>query len=113
MKTLEEIKKGGRLIINASGFDGGNGTIYFPANKKPAFVIFSWGRGWDHVSVSFNNRCLTWEEMCIVKDSFFREDECVIQYHPPKADYINNHNFVLHLWRPQAQTIPMPPKIMV
>lgn len=86
------------------------GGFFFMAGMA---VIAANGEGWDHVSVSRKNRCPTWEEMCFIKDKFFEESECVIQYHPPKADYINKHNFVLHLWRPHNEVIPMPPKWMV
>jgi hypothetical protein len=51
--------------------------------------------------------------MCWVKDAFFNEDECVVQYHPPKSDYINNHPYSLHLWRNVAIAFPMPPGILV
>jgi hypothetical protein len=67
------------------------------------------GAPWEHVSVSTRNRCPTWEEMAWVKRQFFEDEECVIQYHPPKSAYINVHPFVLHLWRPTGATIPMPP----
>jgi hypothetical protein len=49
----------------------------------------------------------------MIKDIFWDEDDCVIQYHPPKEDYIDNHKFCLHLWRPIGVEIPRPPKIMV
>lgn len=71
------------------------------------------GEHWEHVSVSTANRPPTWEEMCFVKDLFWREDEMVIQYHPAKKDYINCHPYVLHMWRPLTTTIPMPPKVMM
>lgn len=63
---------------------------------------------WEHVSVSLPNRTPTWEEMCKVKDLFWEEHECVIQYHPPKEDYVNLHKHCLHLWRPLKSVIPMP-----
>jgi hypothetical protein len=71
------------------------------------------GPAWDHVSVSREDRVPTWEDMCWVKDWFFEEEECVVQYHPPKKDYVNNNPRVLHLWRPVGVEIPMPPKIAV
>jgi hypothetical protein len=73
-------------------------------------IIASWGGGWDHVSISLllEKRCPTWAEMCMIKELFFKDEECVIQYHPAKANYVNE--FVLHLWRPQNVEIPMPPK---
>ena len=57
-------------------------------------------RQWEHVSVSGNRFCPNWAEMCWVKDVFWEDEECVVQYHPPKSDHINVHPFVLHLWRP-------------
>jgi len=54
---------------------------------------------WDHVSVSLENRCPNWGEMCFVKDLFFDPEETVIQFHPPKSKHINIHPHCLHLWR--------------
>jgi hypothetical protein len=70
-------------------------------------------RTWEHVSVSCKNRCPNWQEMSFVKDLFWRDDELVFQFHPPKTDHINIHPYVLHLWRPTLEQIPMPPKYMV
>jgi hypothetical protein len=69
--------------------------------------------GWDHVSVSRIDKTPTWEEMCFVKDLFFDADECVMQLHPPKSEYVNNHPHCLHLWRPGRTPMPMPPKVCV
>lgn len=68
------------------------------------------GETWEHVSVSNVHRCPSWEEMCWVKELFFEDEECVIQYHPPRSQYVNCHPNVLHLWRPTVTPIPMPPK---
>jgi hypothetical protein len=38
---------------------------------------------WEHVSVSTAHRTPNWIEMCLVKDLFWTEEECVIQFHPP------------------------------
>ena len=58
--------------------------------------------GWDHVSVRAEkknkSRIPNWKEMCIVKDLFWKEDDTVVQFHPKKNNYINNHPHVLHLW---------------
>ena len=113
MKTFEEIRNNHRLQSYQEGFDGGNGWIHHPLFKKPMAVVYSNGMGWNHVSVSFSNRTPTWDEMCIVKDMFFNEDETVIQYHPAKEDYVNNHPHTLHLWQPQDIEIPNPPSILV
>lgn len=44
-----------------------------------------------------------------IKNMFFLPEECVIEYHPPRSDYVNNCETCLHLWRPSDGKIPMPP----
>lgn len=69
--------------------------------------------GWEHVSVSLANRCPNWVEMCFVKkDLFWKPEECVIQFHPPKSEYVNYHPYCLHIWKPPFE-LPMPPSMMV
>lgn len=68
------------------------------------------GPAWDHVSVSLADRCPTWAEMCFVKDLFFEDEECVVQFHPAKSQYVNDNPNVLHLWRICDGSFPMPPK---
>ena len=51
--------------------------------------------------------------MCALKDMFFRDDEYVVQYHPAKSEYVNNMPNCLHLWKPTAAELPVPPTIMV
>lgn len=83
-------------------------------HSQVVFIIASDQLGWEHVSVSRMDRCPTWDEMCQVKAMFWGEDDCVVQYHPPRSDYVNHHPRCLHLWRPtDGVTIPMPPSIMV
>jgi hypothetical protein len=68
---------------------------------------------WQHVSVSLSNRCPTWEEMSLVKNLFWEEEEVVIQIHPKKSENVSNHPYCLHLWRYVKENLPMPPSIMV
>lgn len=65
---------------------------------------------WEHVSVSTERRPPNWQEMSWIKELFFEDEDCVMQLHPPKSQYINCHPFTLHLWRPRDLTIPMPPR---
>lgn len=88
---------------------GNNGCFGF----GKLIIIASDGENWEHVSVSRNDRCPTWEEMCQVKDLFWDEQETVIQFHPPKSEYINQHLYCLHLWKPIGEVIKTPPKILV
>jgi hypothetical protein len=68
---------------------------------------------WEHASVSLRNRCPRWQEMCFIKDLFWDEEEAVMQLHPPKSTWINNHPHCLHLWKPMEAEIPLPPSIAV
>lgn len=92
--------------------DGNNGAFYFPAVARlrgELFCIASDGGGWEHVSVSNRGRCPTWDEMCFVKQQFWSPDDCVLQYHPAEANYVNTHPNCLHLWRPVGVKIQVPP----
>lgn len=77
------IVRGGDCLEVMKGMEGGRGYISFKTSKRPAVVVWSFGGGWEHVSVSFASRCPTWDEMCEVKDIFWTPEECVVQYHPP------------------------------
>lgn len=105
-----------RQIYGASG-DEGNGCFKVFVGGRSFFVVVSNGGGWEHVSVSPNNRkrntCPTWEEMCGIKDLFFLPEETVVEYHPPKSDYVNQYEYCLHLWRPIGVEVPRPPAIFV
>jgi hypothetical protein len=92
---------------------GCNGVFFIPRQTEIFHCIISDGEGWEHVSVSLRNRCPTWEEMCFIKDMFWGADECVMQLHPVRSEYVNMHSFCLHLWRPTGAAIPTPPSIMV
>lgn len=80
---------------------------------KIMVIVASDGEGWEHVSCSFGDRTPTWEEMCQVKDLFWGKEDCVLQFHPPKSEYVNMHNYTLHLWRPAGKNPETPPSILV
>jgi hypothetical protein len=84
---------------------------YFKVDRL--HIIASWDLGWDHVSVSLNDRCPTWDEMEKVKRLFFRDHETAFQLHVPTQEHINIHPYCLHLWRPHGVAIPRPPQAMV
>jgi len=69
--------------------------------------------GWEHVSVSLPHRCPTWNEMDLVKAFFWDDDDAVMQLHPPRSQWVNNHPMCLHLWRPLRASIPLPPPALV
>lgn len=113
MKTIEELKETPNLLIRSVGADGGMGEMQY--GKLKASVIWSFGCGWEHVSIAPYKRSYTpsWDEMCRLKDMFFYDDEVVVQYHPAKKDYVNNVSNCLHLWRSTDASMPTPPTIMV
>ena len=92
---------------------GNNGAFMIKYKSRTYKVITSDQGGWDHVSVSLPNRVPTWKEMCTIKDMFFEDNEVAVQYHPAKESYINDHSFVLHMWRCQDTAMPMPPLMFV
>lgn len=69
--------------------------------------------GWEHVSVSLRKRMPNWTEMSFIKDLFWHPEETVLQFHPPKSQYINCHPFCLHLWRQMGVEVPLPPAILI
>lgn len=113
MKTIEEIVASKKVLVGPLVEDGGIGEIHLATWSGS--VIWSNGGGWEHVSVCPYKRRITpsWDDMCAVKNIFFREDECAVQYHPPKSEYVNNLPNCLHLWRPINAIMPVPPSIMV
>ena len=94
--------------------DGNNGAFDITLRHgQRVSVVASDGLGWEHVSVSRRDRCPTWDEMCQIKALFWGEEDCVVQYHPPRSEYVNNHPHCLHLWRPIGIALPAPDSILV
>lgn len=102
---------------------GNNGFFIIPHYKIIDYEFncqASDGDGWEHVSVSISSllkkrgsRCPTWEEMCFIKSIFWDETDTVIEFHPAKENYVNIHDFVLHLWKPIGIELPLPNTILV
>ena len=107
--------RSGRMGTDAAYGNNGAFDLTQRFHGKHTFAIASDQEGWEHVSVSHPDSMPTWEEMCIVKDLFWDREACVMQLHPPARNYVNNHQFCLHLWRPTATGvfIPQPPEWMV
>lgn len=124
MRDIEEIKQTTGLKIKKEKSNGIAGCI-FPVeykNGKAKIIqdydkvlnfIFSWACGFEHLSVSTTVKTPTWEQMCKMKEFFWKDDEVCMQLHPAKKNYINNMQYCLHIWRPIKQEIPTPPNLMV
>lgn len=94
--------------------DGGYYEVRSPLQTSQNLsIIASTGEGWDHVSVSLPRRIPTWIEMDYIRSLFFKDDEVVMQLHPEESKHINVMENCLHLWRPQKESIPLPPEWMV
>lgn len=111
------VRKG---LMRSDDANGNNGAFFIPVKPGdiPLQVIASDGgmpgqMAWEHVSVSLPTRCPTWQEMCKVKALFWDDEDTVMQLHPPRSQWVNNHPYCLHLWRPVGLEIPRPPELMV
>jgi len=122
MKSVKDIQLAVYANLGMIMEQGENGMCgRIPCQPEPVWLEFiaSWAGGWDHVSVKKRYVVTgiiaipTWDEMCFIKEIFWPDDQHVMQLRPAKADYIDCHPHVLHLWRPQNAEIPKPPKIMV
>ena len=113
MQVPEKFRlRSGRLGSDESF--GNNGAFHVKLkHDQMVFCIASDGEGWEHVSVSRQDRTPTWDEMSQVKRMFWTDDDCVVEFHPPVSEYVNFHKHCLHLWRPVAELLPTPPSWMV
>lgn len=120
MKNLNNISNFRRVDLfgNGSVEDEYNGTFIIDKHKNGEFyfVIVSNGLGWEHVSVTLHKkngasikRCPSFEEMQMVKEKIFTEEEAVFQLHPREEDYVNTHPYCLHLWKPNNCSMIVPP----
>lgn len=114
---MKAIRNNKYLSVRQRSLDGGVGIIRLPRNNKAGFIkasiIWSWGMDWEHVSVCpLNGSMPTWDDMCFIKDMFWNDEDCVVQYHPPKSEYVNNMPNCLHLWKPTDVEMPMPKSIL-
>ena len=74
---------------------------------------------WEHVSVSARSarqrrtRTPSWREMAFIKDVFWQDEDVVVQFHPRRSEYVNQHPNVLHLWRYMRAAFPTPASHLV
>lgn len=116
---LDPFRKNDASIWSSASGDR-HGVFYLTRGTTRFVAIASDGSAdipWEHVSARAiehrGERVPRWDEMCWLKSLFWDDEECVVQYHPPKSDYVNNHPFVLHLWKPTNIELPRPPSIAV
>jgi hypothetical protein len=122
MKNLNYLNSYRQEYFGIMG-DSGNGRFLIPnsSGTKMFHVLASNGFGWEHVSISLRpivnpeesciERCPNWLEMEEAKKLFFEDSETVMQICPKEEDYINNHPYVLHLWRRVEKEISVPEQV--
>jgi len=120
VRNLNNINNFRRVDLYGDGNVGDeyNGAFIIDRYKDGEFylVIVSNEQGWDHVSVTLHRksgsnikRCPSFEEMLMVKEKIFTEEEVVFQLHPREEDYVNTHPYCLHLWKPNNCSMNVPP----
>jgi hypothetical protein len=129
MKVPEQYRLKNHAILGSDSSYGNNGFFIIPHHRIIDYfynVQASDGMGWEHVSITLTKkenigkvrikkveRCPTWEEMCYIKNLIWGEDLTVMQLHPPKSEYVNMHEYCLHLWKPVGVEINLPDSLMV
>ena len=101
MRKNNEIIESGCLWGMENSIIGNSALIKLPDCGTCTVVWDDNESGYEHVSVSpvkkFN--IPSWNDMCIVKDVFFEDEEEIYQIHPKKSEYVNLQQNCLHLWK--------------
>lgn len=114
-KVPNEFRNRTHPRFRSTELEGNNGLFVFEFKGYVVDCIASDGEKIEHVSVTINRkRTPSWDIMCHVKDLFWDEEDLVVQFHPPKSQYVNCHLYCLHLWRnDQIQEIMLPDKMLI
>ncbi|WP_445246329.1 DUF7694 domain-containing protein [Microcoleus sp. OTE_8_concoct_300] len=86
-------------LVQAIGLDGG---AY--KSRDGLIVIISGsiekdGYSWVHLSLSRKKSVPTWIDLVKVKELFLGADSVAIQILPPRSEWVNVHEFCLHLYQ--------------
>ena len=95
-----------RPDVLARAAEAGVGLMLCPATGRMLTVISSVheyvkdGKTMNllHISVSLKNRNPNWDEMCFVKEKLLGDEMPAVQFHPPRSEYVNEHEHCLHIW---------------
>jgi hypothetical protein len=120
MTCLERLRRAERWRIKTGKWaseetDGFNGHFLVPMEGELWVCRLSDGWGFRHLSVSNaqNRKLPSWTVMCRLKEAFFGDEDWVVQYFPPKEQYINDCGWCFHLWQPLTENLPTPHFTMV
>jgi hypothetical protein len=120
MTALEKLSRANRWRVRKGRIAsdetyGWNGAFLVPMEGELWHVIISDRMGWKHLSASNAQKKILpgWNVMCRLKDAFFDDEDLVVQFHPAKADNIDDHPYCLHLWMPLDEPLPKPSFVFV
>lgn len=85
--------------VKAIGDDGG---MYKSRDGLAVIISCSIerdGNSWVHLSVSRKKSIPTWVDLINVKEIFLGKDTLAIQILPSRSEYINVHEFCLHIYQ--------------
>ena len=102
MKDLKVIAESTRVYALELHEHTLKGLYEFSDGTTATFIVGDNESGcYEHASVApINHRKIpTWSQMCEFKDLCFKDEEEVVQVHPPKSEYVNIKENCLHLWR--------------
>lgn len=108
MKKLDEILKNKRIWGHeAMWFMAHSARVTLPDCGTCSVIWSDCEDGMEHVSVSPKKqfRIPSWDDMCVLKDIFFEDEEEAYQIHPKKSQYVNAVENCLHLWKPKGHEI--------
>lgn len=58
------------------------------------------GKTWRHLSVSRRSRTPSHEDMMAAAEAFLDREHVALSIYPRRAEWVNLHEFCLHLWQP-------------
>jgi len=102
MRELQDILKDKRIWDHKTQFLYMHTARVKLPDCGSCFIAWDSAGGYEHVSVSPKKKfnLPSWNDMCVLKEIFFKDDEEAYQIHPKKADYVNFVENCLHLWKP-------------
>jgi hypothetical protein len=93
----------------------GGGSLVFrlmyvsPRGSRTLTVTARVLEGWDHLSVACSAGLPSWRQLEAARRLVANPDEWMMQLHVPPIHSNVGSDSALHLWRPHADNIPLPP----
>lgn len=65
-------------------------------------LVITKDAGLYHLSISRKDRLPSYDELKSARYQFLPEVPYMVQIFPPESDFVNVHEFCLHLWQPSS-----------